>query len=449
MKKTLISIAMACLLALLPTLCLAELDMDVVYQYMPSIKPIQGTGYLTMESKKDNSLGLFTSAGEEVIPFGCAAINYLNHGFFSVSKLKDAQNALAIFQGGLQISDYQYGVVTVYDRHWVAGTVLQESAEEADVTLNNVKYQISRWDLYYVGEGPSEEGFLAGSLDRQQFAEAKQHGNYMSIKDREGNVKVYDQSFQQIPMEAADVKASYYQVETYQIISKITNEVIANGYSEVAEADLPGRMLLIASAVNMSGLKVSAILDLDGAELMPAEYSVVTMGDPYVVVANEAGLRGLYSLEDKKLIVPCEFSNIVACATSVDTYVNNGYVCVEKDGKRGFVSVETGETTLEPAFNGRIAKNYGCALVFDGEDGYVLVSADGMRSDMPEYDEISATRGDGTLLVAKKGGFFGVIDWHGEEVLPFIHKNAITFTDDSKAMIRTSTGLELDVINAH
>lgn len=78
--------------------------------------------------------------------------------------------------------------------------------------------------------------------------------------------------------------------------------MIANGYTEVAEANLPGRMLLTANTVNMAGEKVSAILDLDGTELMPAEYTIVTMGDPYVVVANGNGQRGLYSLDEKKLI---------------------------------------------------------------------------------------------------------------------------------------------------
>ena len=56
------------------------------------------------------------------------------------------------------------------------------------------------------------------------------------------------------------------------------------------------------------------------------------------------------------------------------------------------------------------------------------------------------TRGDGHLLVASKDGFYGVIDWHGNEILPFEHKNLITITDDAKALIRSSTGYELDAI---
>ena len=261
-------------------------------------------------------------------------------------------------------------------------------------------------------------------------------------------VTAYDREFQPIAVELKDLKTIYYDVINYEIVSKLTNEVIATGYTGVAEADLPNRMLLLASTTATDGSKRQAILDTDGKVLMPAEYTVVTMGDPYVVVANGEGLRGLYSLEEKRLVVPCEFSNIIASKTSIDQYVNMGYVAVEKDGMSGFVDVRTGSITCPPAYNSRIVKVYGCSLVFDGEKGFVLIAGDGTRTELYEYQEIAASRGDGYLIVAKKNGYYGVIDWHGNEKLPFIHKNVITLTDDSKAMIRTSTGLELDVITA-
>lgn len=470
MKKTWIAILLVCLLALLPAAVLAEspetveaettqveesissvsaegLQFDVKYQYMPSIKPIQGTNLVIMESKKDNTLGVFTSEGEEVIPYGLSAVNALTNGFMTIAKDKDAVNGLAIYKvDGTKVSDFSYGSVTVYDARWVAGIVLAEAAGgEKDLTVNKVDYLIGQCDLYFV----SEEGVsLVASLDRTQFSSAKQHGDYISIQNREGVTTAYDKNFQPVAMELKDVKASYYQVENFQIISNVSNEVIANGYTDVAESDLPNRMVLLAGATDMDGIKRQAILDTEGKELMPAEYTVVTMGDPYVVVANTEGQRGLYSLAEQRLVVPCAYSNIVASTTSVDQYINKGYVCVEKDGMRGFVDVSTGEATCTPAYNSRIAKAYGCSIVFDGEQGYVLIAADGTRTELYDCEEVAATRGDGYLLVAKKNGFYGVIDWHGNELLPFIHKTVITLTDDSKAMIRTSTGLELDVITA-
>ena len=471
MKKIWVMLLVICLLAVLPAAVLAEeveteqvetelaeeiavsaevtqaqgLQLEIKFQYMPSIKPLQGTNLLVVESKIDNSLGVFTTEGEEVIPYGLSAVNGLANGFLSVAKKSENVNKLAIYKtDGTKISDYKYGTVTVYDARWVAGIVLTEAAEgEKDFTVDKVDYKIDQCDLYFVSDGNAS---LVASLTRQQYASAKQHGDYISIQDRDGVTTAYDRDFQLVNMELKDVKASYYRVENYQIISNITNEVIASGYTDVQEADLPDRMLLIASVTKMDGLKAQAVLDADGNELMPAEYTVVTAGYPYVVVANDEGLRGLYSLAEKRLVAPCEFSGIIASTTSVDTYVNNGYVCVEKDGKRGYVDARTCTVTCPPAYNSRIAKFYGCSTVFDSENGFVLISADGIRTALYEYEDIAATRGDGYLLVAKKGGFYGIIDWHGNEVLPFIHKNVITLTDDSKALIRTSTGLELDVI---
>lgn len=459
MKKAWI-VMLICLLAVLPAAALAEgldaeemlpaapaqkLELKTVFQYMPSIKPLSGTGLVLVESKEDNTLGVFTSKGEEVLPYGIAAVNVLTNGFLSVTVDKEAVNGLAIYKNdGTKVSDYAYGSITVYDSRWVAGIVLADAPEgEKDLTVNKVNYLIGQWDLYFV----SEEGVsLVASLDRQQFASAKQHGDYISIQNRDGETTAYDRQFKPVLKELKDVKTSYYQVKNYQIISKLTNKAIAFGFTEVAEADLPTRSVLIATALGLDGEKIQGILDTDGNELMPTEYKVVTMGDPYVVVANASGLRGLYSLAEHRLVVPCEFTNIVASTTSVNQYVNNGYVCVEKDGLRGFVDARTCTVTCPPAYNSRIAKAYGSSIAFDGETGFVLIAGDGTRTELHDVTEIPATNGDGTLLVAKKNGFYGMIDWHGNEVLPFIHKTVITLTFDSQSIIRTSTGVELDEI---
>ena len=448
MKKTWTVILLVILLTVIPAAVLAEeLQLSMKYQYMPSIKPIAGTNLIIMESKTDNSLGVFTNEGNEVIPYGLAAVNRLNHGFLSVSKDKDELNNLAIFQqNGAQLSDYMYGYVNVFDSRWVAGYILEKaSGKEKDITISKVNYLILQFDLYFVSENGAS---LLTSLDRDHYKSSKVHGDYITIQDREGNVTAYDREFQPVEIALKDVNAAYYQVNNYQIISNITNEVIADGYTAVEEASLPTRMLLLATAANEDGSTFQGILDIAGNVLMPAEYQVVSMGDPYVVVANQEGLQGLYSLEEKRLAVPCEFTSIVTCATSVDPYINKGYVCVELDGKLGFVDARTGQVSCQPAYNSRIAKVYGSSIAFDGENGYVVIAADGTRSELYEYEEIAVSNGDGYLLVAKKDGFYGLIDWHGNEVLPFIHSDIITLTDDSKSLIRTSTGMELDVITA-
>lgn len=466
MKRTWTTILLACFLALIPAALLAEslenrateeiisavptkgVQFDIRFQYMPSIKYLQGTNLIIMESKTDNTLGVFTTEGQEVLPYGFSAVNSLGKGFLSVSKNKNELNGLALYKtDGTQISDFIYGLFSVRDSHWVGAVVLRKSPnKEMDLTLNNVKYLIEQYDIYFVSE---DDVTLVASLNRAQIKASKQHGEYFAIQSREdGTITTYDRNGQPVQMELKDVKDAFFQVTNYQLINKVTGELIANGYIDVTEADTPYRMLLIASIIDMDGIQKQAILDTDGNELMPPEYTVVALNDPYVVVANENGLRGLYSLDEHRLVVPCQFTDVIASETSVDQYINNGYICVEKEGKLGFVNALTGEVTCPPAYNSRIAKAYGCSLLFDGENGFVLVAGDGTRTELFEYEEMPATNGDGYLLVAKKNGYYGVIDWHGNEKLPFIHKTIITFTDDSKAMIRTSTGLELDVITA-
>ncbi len=460
MKKTWFVLLLIFLLALLPAAAPAEeleweeivpaspeekLELQPILQYMPSIRPMQGTGLVVVESKEDNTFGVFSSEGREVIPFGLSAVNTLSNGFLSAAKDTGDVNCLAIYTAdGTKVSGFSYGVVTVYGSRWAAGIVLADAPEgEKDFTVKNADYIIGRCDLYFVSE---EGASLVSSLDRDQFAFARQHGDYISIQNRAGETTAYDRQFQPVLTNLYDVKAAYFGMENNQIVNNITHEAIASGYIEVTEADLPSRMLLTASTVGADGVQVQAVLDTDGNVLMPAEYTVVAMGDPYVVVTDGSGLMGLYSLSDKRLTVPCAYTAILTCATSVDPYVNNGAICVEKDGMCGFVDAATGEVTCPLEYNSRIVKLYGCSMVLDTEKGYILIAADGTRTELYEYTEIPASNGDGTLLAARKDGYYGLIDWHGNEMLPFIHKNVITLTYDSKALIRTSTGLELDAI---
>lgn len=450
MKNRAFLTLLAVLLALLPVLGCAEgqgLEFDVAYQYMTAIQPVAGTNLLLMESKQDNSLGLFSTDGRELIPYGHAAINPLKNGFISAARDAEAVNGLAIYtQSGRAVSDYRYGRITVFDGRWVAGTVLEKAPEgQKDVTLKKVNYLIVRWDLYFVTE---ENAALVLSLNREQFAEAKQRGDLMAVKDRAGQITLYDPQGQGTIVDWTELSAPLYEMNKYDIVSTRTGETIASGYADVKETDLPIGLALVADVTQLDGTKASAILDAQGTVLMPADYAVVKIDYPYVVVADGEGRRGLYSLTEQRLLAPCQFSAIVTCQTSADPYVNNGYVCVETDGLRGFVDARTGEVTCPPAYNSRIAQCYGSSLVFDGERGFVLIAGDGTRTELFEYEEMPVSNGDGYLLAAKKNGFYGLIDWHGSEALPFIHKNVITLTDDSGAMIRTSTGLELDVITS-
>jgi hypothetical protein len=76
----------------------------------------------------------------------------------------------------------------------------------------------------------------------------------------------------------------------------------------------------------------------------------------------------------------------------------------------------------------------------------MLAAADGVETEVHVDEIYKKSRGNGYLLVAKKGKYYGLIDWHGNEILPFEHSKIITVTDDARAVIRTSTGMQMDRI---
>ena len=433
----------AALLILLPVMALAETEM--LFQYKTSIKPIAGTGYFTMASKEDNTLGLFRTNGQQILPYGYAAVDYLGDDYFSACKDMNALNGKALVRSdGTQAGEMKYAGFTVFNRYWVAAyTVQEEQADKGDVTINKVAYLYDQVDLYYFGNGTAE---LAASFTYDEYANAAVHGDYIAIQDREGKVSVYDSAFQPVAVELKAFNSPMFAVKDYQIQSLLTGEILADGYSEVKETVLADRTLIQATHLYWDGTKLVDLLDMDGSPVMTGDYQIVTLTDRYAVVTDMDKNQGLFSLDEQKLIVPCVYTSIVAVKTDVDPYVHNGYVCVEKDGKYGFVSAATGEETVAPKYSKSVVTLIGCVLAYNNADGsMMLVAGDGTVTTVEDAMAV-ATRGDGYLVAAKRNGFVGLVDWHGNEILPFIHNKDIVVTDDSRAIIRTSTGLQIDAL---
>ena len=102
----------------------------------------------------------------------------------------------------------------------------------------------------------------------------------------------------------------------------------------------------------------------------------------------------------------------------------NGYVCVEKDGKVGFVDTD-GQVTCELKYGAAGVTQHGCTLTVTDLDGSIyIVAADGTQTqtDFDEVDEYSG--GDGSLLIVSKNDAYGLVDWHGNEVLPLEYARA-------------------------
>ena len=435
------------LLLLLPASCLGEATIDVMQQYIPKITNVAGTHYVIMQSKEDSTYGLFTTACEEVIPCQYASLSYVSNLFFSAGNGSKDLNSKAILKNdGRLISDYAYGAIKAYSQRWVAGYVITQvdEADGYDLKISKKFYRIDRTDLFFVGD-EAQDNYLVATFEGQPFAATYLHGDYITVQDAEEKLTVYNQEFKPMDFVPDNLKDSIYGVQDYQVVNLATGETVIPDYTAVKETSSASGTLLTVTRYHWTGKKISGVFDLNGSELVPVEYSISSVTPHYAVITNAEKLKGLYSVDEKKVIVPCMFTNILLGKNATDTYVMNGYVMVEKDGTRCYFDVSKGEVTCEINDDADALTRVGAVCYTKLEDGYMLIAADGVKT-KADVDSIAGTRGDGFLLIAKKEGFFGVIDWHGNEVLPFIHKTAPVITDDSTAIIRTSTGMEIDQV---
>ena len=450
MKKMTKILCAMLILMLIAASAAAEVKLNNVFQFKTLIQQVPGTNRLVIESKQDNLRGLFATSGEEIIPCKYAFIDYLSNGFFNAYNNKEAVDDKALWTiDGRMISQAKYGSFKVFNNHWVAGFVInpQEVAEpDRDIKIGTKYYQYERIDIFYVTDDAADNLEPVASLERDAYADAVIHGEYIAITDREQAVHVYDSSFQPVSVELTAAKKPLYEIKNYQLIDLLDKRVLGDGYTDIAEVNLSDRMLVKATRVALDSTKLVCLMTTDGTVILPPEYEIIDLTDHYIVVADPEKQQGIYSLDEGRMIVPCAYTAIVSSKTDVDKYVHNGYVCVEKDGKLGFYDVVNDVESCAPKYSKYAVTNIGCCLVYTTVEGdLTIVAADGTVTTV-DADEVLPTRGNGFLLEVKKGASFGLIDWHGGIVVPANHYKDIIVTDDTQAIIRTSTGLQLDTV---
>ena len=444
--KKLISLLMVLVLAMSLTGAVAEgLNLDMWAQYQVNIKQLNNTNYVIVTEKFTHYQSIYTSTGELVATFPYTNLTYSNYGLFTAYNEDDVNSRALVQLSGAEITDPAYGAFVTYNAHWAVGYVLEPATEEN----NNYKrgkdfFNIVRYDVYYISDTPAKTEPIA-QLTPEQFKSADVHGDYIAIMDVDEKVTLYDKTFKAYDLAMDKPGTAVYGVVDYAIIDKATGDIVLDGFTAVKEQKMSDGLWLIGTRYNFKGQQISGIIDLEGKEIMPVDYFITTVTDKYVVITNPDKLKGLYSLETGKIIVPCEFNNIMVGKVSTDNYVHNGYVAVENGDLRGYYDVNAGKLSCEVKYDRTAVTTIGCSTFWQVEEGvYMLVAADGVETEV-HVDEISKnTRGNGHLLVAKKDGMFGVIDWHGNVVLPFEHNKQIIITDDSQALIRTSTGMQID-----
>ena len=450
MKKGILILALLCVLALIPAWCLGETEITPIFQYKPRVTGVSGTNFLIVQASFTGAYGLYTTDGQEVFPCKFHTLESVGNRLFSAENGENGLNghALVDAQGRVR-TDYAYGAFRTLSKQWVLGYVLDDSKAAAqdsyDIKIGQNAYRAARTDLFYVDLAQPSDTPIA-SMDGFAFASVQVHGKYLSVADAEGKVTVYDRQFQAMPGTMDSVKTSIYDVQNLSLVDMAKGEPIAEGYTRAREALSADGLVLIVSRNNFDGTQVSGILDEDGNEILPLQYQISSVSGNYVVLTNGQKLIGLYSLAEGREAVPCLFEAVHTAKNTADPFVTNGYILVENGGVRGFYDVEKGLISyeLKPEYYESMTR-VGCVCYAPAEGGYLLMAADGTET-LVNVDSFAATAGDGRLLIAKRGDLYGVLDWHGSEVLPFCHKTAPIISEDSKVLLRVSTGYEVDQI---
>lgn len=418
-------------------------------QYMPSISAVEGTDYLIVTEKFFKKKSVYNTEGQLLVEFPFTELEWDGFNYFTASNGDGVLNRRALVHiSGSQITELAYDSFTVLNRHWVVGTVLAPATAEAhQLQRGEEYYNIDHHDFFYL-ENETAAATPVGSLTAEQYQSAGVHGDYIAIMDAANHITVYDKTMKAYDYEMADVNEPIYGIQDYAVFNLVTGKMLIDGFTDVREEDVAAGPWLSVTHYNFKGQQVTGLIDLDCKEILPVEYGVAAVTDDYVQIANENSLQGLYSLKEGKVIVPCEFGSVVPGEGSIDNYVHRGYVTIENGGMRGYYNVAEGKISCEAKYDAGTVQNVGCSMYWKVSDGvYKLVAADGVETEV-QVDEMSPTRGDGYLLIAKRGDYYGVIDWHGNEILPFEHKNEIVITDDSKGVIRSSTGYQFDRLTA-
>lgn len=301
---------------------------------------------------------------------------------------------------------FKYGDIDVLDEYWAVAVVLSEAtADNYDYRsmFSDGYYLIQSVDLYYL---PTNA--CVATLTRDQFAEAREHGHAIYVQDRAGVISAYDKDFNLLG--TVD--------ELYDEDYAIPDYIIYREDGKYGFTDAAGNVI------------VPPTYDYFGTS--EGDYIQVELDDRY----------GLIDFTGK-VLVPPEYDSIRRnyYATAVGrTYSCGGYYCVVKDDKIGYVA-EGGEVTCEPKY----AKD---ALDLNGASGTYtdiagethLIAADGAECTIEGYDHVLPLKyGDGFFYqVSGRETGSGLMDWHGNLVLPCQYERVELSGDGQYVLVKPS-----------
>ena len=306
---------------------------------------------------------------------------------------------------GAEVVAFKYGDIKVLNEYWALGIALSEAtADNYDYTafIGDGYYLIDTVDVYNVASAT-----CVASLSRAEYASSDAHGAYINIESRsDGVVTTYDAEFNAL----GTVKYTW-------------------------DKDLiPDEGIQTFRDNGQYGLQ-----DAQGNVIMePSFYTIYDFENGYAEVYTGE----LYGLIDETgaVIVPAEYEDInrgYNTPTGVSRYNNAGYFCVEKDGKLGYVTAG-GAVSCEPKYAADALDNNGASATYTDMEGKIhILAADGVESVVEGYEYMyPANYASGVFYrVRNADGGYGLIDFHGNEVLPCEYKDVAMSGDGRYVLV--------------
>ncbi len=447
-KRLIICILAALLIVEMPLSAIGDtVTTKVLLDNCGEIRPVSQTRYLMIQSAAGDLWGLFDTDGQQLTDYVLHSPAYVANGCFSdVLPGENGVNskALVVPHAGV-ISEYQYGVIRVYNRNWAAGWILSAATEEEhDYAVGKTDFYNIEWcDIFNLAGTPRQ----VASLTRNAFAAAAAHEDYLSIIDREGRVTVYDGDFELTAVKASAVTDPVYGAVDYALIDKAMGRVIMDGCSAAKELPTAEGMYILVVRVDFKGVKWYGICGLDGEMLLDlnTDLSVKSVTDDYALLAR-GDRMGLYSLKERRWIVPCEYDSILTSKQTVDPYIFYGYACGVLGNTRDYYDVTTGVIVSSVEVDAASMKFIGgTCYTRPSRVTYQWSPVMGKTWSVRDM-RLMTTRGDGRLIIMRNlnDSSFLVYTMDGVSVFSYTILRQPVVTDDGKLILNyVKTGYRL------
>ena len=311
---------------------------------------------------------------------------------------------------GNAVMPEEYGEIELISDRWFAGIRLVETEDTEEnpdyrAFFGGGRYMIDTVDVYYARE-------KKGTLSRAEWQRATAYGDYLCIRDREEKYTFYNKNF-----EKSDAEVKYAEEYDNDYSTKTITHLGSNQPAFTAGCTLAPEE--VEQYIWIS--REDRILDLQGNEtgdLSAYRSAYVDQDSNLIKIQNEEGKYGVADSTGKE-IVPCLYDSI---SYALDSALRTGYLYAERDGKSGFVNLETGTETGFEFIKDAGTQRANFIIVDDSREGKILISA--VAGELAErFREVSANfqgNGDECRYAVVKGqdDTCRIIGQLGEDILP-------------------------------